>query len=166
MEPPAPHRPVRRGFTLVEAALSVLAVSLVTVVALEATATSARMQKSMADRRQAGQLADSLLGEVSARLYLTPTDTTGLLGTLANVNDRINMLGVETYSNFIESPPRSRDGTAIASTSWRRTCTVVFVDPAAPGTTCVTDKGLRRITVEVYRNNTLVASRVAFRAAD
>lgn len=162
-----PQRPGRRAFTLVEASLSVLVLSLIVVASLEAAGAGVRALSSLRDREFADRLADSLLSEIIARPYATPTDTTGLLATLGNAFDRANFLSVASYAAFTESPPRSRDGTTtLASAAWSRAVSLSFVSPTDPTLASVTDAGLVRITVTVSKDGRVVSRRSTLRALD
>lgn len=167
LDSPAPRRPRRRGFTLVEASLAIVLVAILAAGALEAAAASVRAQQSLRDRQFAARLAESLLAEVSAKRYTQPADLTGLLATVTDLFDRSNLLSLDSFLNFTESPPRSADGTQITTASgWTRSVTVTYVLPTDPTQTSLVDLGLRRITVTVSRNGTTLATRTTLRATD
>lgn len=140
----------RRGFTLVEAVVSLLIVSTLFAAAMQAAATATRIQAVAARQSQAAALASSLLSEILQAGYSQPGSTT--LGrdsgetssSMANFND------VDDYDGWIESPPQDRDGVALpGAAGYTRTVAVVWVTLADPRVVSATDSGLKRITVTV-----------------
>jgi len=162
------------GFTLVEAAVSVVIVGVMFVAAITTVASAAQSRRLIAGWRRADGLARALLFEVQHCKY----GTTGGIVIPINVlgigeTSRENLDTLDDYAGFTESPPAARDGTLLAGyTNWRRAVSVQRVDPADPlrDTTGSTDKGLKRITVVVRApdgaTTTLTALRSRWSIAD
>ena len=71
---------------------------------------------------------------------------------------------VDDYSAWTESPPQRKDGSVLSDLAeWRRDVSVDLVRPANPGLLAISDQGVKRITVSVYRNGKLLGSLTALR---
>jgi len=150
-----------RGFSLVESMLAVLVLSLIAVLAMEAAGNSARVQKTLVDKQLADRLADSLLAEITSKSYPGATTPAALPTT------RGSYTRIDQYAAFDESPPTFRSGeNANLAATWRRTVELSFIDPADPTRTVPTDSGLRRISITVLRDSTVLSQRVALRGRD
>lgn len=173
------RRPVRLGFTLVEAIFSMLLVSVMMVAAMSAAGASASAQAHTADSGRAGLLAQALMDEILVQPYADPSGTSTTLGpdpgdttspaTRAKFND------VDDYDGWFESPPQNPDGTVIGSTNpdgsvtsyypgWSRKVSVVWVSPSDLTTKVSSESGVKRITVTVAHHNAVLATMVAIRA--
>lgn len=144
----------RRGFTLVEAALSCVIVSVMLTAALS-TAAAARVREQKAIDRQRGLLlAQSLMSEIMDKAYVDPgalplfgPEVAELLQPRSVYND------VDDYNGLSDAPPTNMNGTAIAGYSrWSRVVKVEYVTTANLGTASGADTGLKRITVTVKKN--------------
>ena len=146
-----PSPTARRGFTLIEATIAIVIVSVMLVTALHTFGSLARGRQIVSTRYTAPGLASQLMSEIVQNRYDEPSETfvfgpeaTETGGTRADFDD------VDDYHGWSASPPQEMDGTAISGlTSWQRSVTVQYVDPADPDTVSGTDQGLKRITVTV-----------------
>jgi type II secretory pathway pseudopilin PulG len=167
------RRDRRRGFSLVEALMCTLLVSVLFVVAVQAVGMSGTIQFKAADRARGRALAMALLEEVVAQRYSSsspPGSFEWILGSSGSSGgsggaDRLGFDDVDDYRNYADAPPVNRDGTAIAGAgAYARRVDVAYVSPTDPTQTSVTDRGLKRITVRVTRGGQTVARASAVRA--
>ena len=160
--------PPRRGFTLIEATISILIVGTMVVMALNTFGSAVRGRKVRATLSQGPVLAAQLMAEILQSFYREPDETaefgpepTEGTATRANFDD------VDDYHLWSpSSSPQMKDGAVIADlTGWRRSVTVEYVDPADVTDTVSEDMHLKRITVTVTspagKEMTLVALRGA-----
>lgn len=71
--------------------------------------------------------------------------------------------------NGLDETPKDHTGTDLTSASmgtWRQTVTLEYVSPTNVSLTSSTDTGLTRITIKVYKNSAVRATRIAYRAKD
>ena len=150
---------VRRGVSLVEVAVATLIMGLLMVGAMRAFRQSIHSSETTADYGRAAWLANDLMAEVLQTGYLEPQDTPqfGLeLGESAG--DRSAYDDVDDYDDWDSTPPEDSSGAPLANyTAYRRKVIVSHVDPNSLSTvlTDSNDQGVKRITVEVYRNGAL-----------
>jgi MSHA pilin protein MshD len=161
---PAPS--LRRAFTLVEAVISLIIVSVMFTAAMS-TAGAARVREQKAiDRQQGLFLAQSLMSEILDKAYIDPgplpvfgLEATELLSPRSAYND------VDDFDGLVDSPPKDSGGTPIAGYSrWSRSVSVQWVTPAALNTASLTDSSLKRITVTVKKNGVPVVVIYALRS--
>lgn len=139
----------RRGFTLVEAAVSVIIVATVLVAALETVGASARARFAQKDQSQGLALAREMLSEISQCWYADPNGGT-VLGPDTGESARADFDDVDDYDNWEELPPRSRSGTNLPGfDGWKREVEVRWANPSDPANDAASDSGLKRITVKV-----------------
>ena len=150
----------RRGLSLLEVTVSTLLVGLITVGAMRSLGTSVRASNSTAQTTQAVLMAEELMVEILAQDYSDPDDT-AVFGVESTENRslRADWDDVDDYHKWSASPPVDTDGTAFASKSWTRTVTVAHVDPDDLLTPLAIDddRGIKRVTVQVLRDNVVVA---------
>ncbi|WP_428937603.1 type IV pilus modification PilV family protein [Fontivita pretiosa] len=168
------HQPVRPSgsrhagaFTLVEAIMSMLVVSVLLVAAMRATTASALMQYKNSERALGGVLADSLINEVLVLSYTDPTSPSGFgLEAGESTTSKVGWDDVDDFAGWSESPPQDRNGTPMAGLSgWRRTVSVQRVLANDPSQPAGSETGVKRITVTVLRNGLVVATRTALRTS-
>jgi MSHA pilin protein MshD len=156
----------RRAFTLVEAAVSCVIVSVMLTAALS-TAAAARVREQKAIDRQRGLfLAQSLMAEIMDKAYVDPgplplfgPEATELLQPRSVYND------VDDYNGLNETPPSYANGTAIAGYArWSRTARVEYVTNANLATVSGADTGLKKITVTVKKGGVPVVEIYALRS--
>ncbi|HMN42027.1 MAG TPA: hypothetical protein PKE29_14375 [Phycisphaerales bacterium] len=121
--PPPNHRP---GFTLIEAAISCVLVSLVFVAGMTAAGAAARDRRVQTDMRTGSQLAGLLLDEIAQQRYADPAPDTIAPAAGASTADRSNWTHMDDYNGLSESP-RDRAGRPIpGSTGWRWSASVAY----------------------------------------
>jgi type II secretory pathway pseudopilin PulG len=143
------------GFTLVEAAVSIVIVGVMFVAALTTVGGAAQGRRVQAEWREADALGRSLLGEVAQCTYGTTGGSIVSLVILGGggPQDRRAWTTLDDYSGLIDSPPSDRRGGKLSglAAGWRREVAVERVKPDDPSgaSTRSTDYGLKRITVTV-----------------
>lgn len=143
-----------RGFTLVEAAISVAILGAVAVAIIRSVAASAAAHQANMDRLKARVLAEDLLGEIDAKEYSDPSGATTLGPDAGEVsgNSRAQFDDIDDYHGLTESPLRISDGSAIGGTSnLTRETAVSWVRPDNPKTVVAADATVKRIVVTVKR---------------
>ena len=165
LTPTVPRRP---GFTLVEAAVSIVIVGVMFVAALSTVGAAAQGRRLQAEWRRADTLARALLYEVQQAKYGSTGGTIVPVVVLGvGVTDRSPLATLDDYNGLIDSPPRARDGSLLSDyTGWSRTVTIDRVDPADPfgASTRSTDKGLKRISVSIRTPTGAQSKLTAFRS--
>jgi type II secretory pathway pseudopilin PulG len=152
----------QRGFTMVEAVAAAGIVSLLTVAALTAAGSAARLRAASEDRVTAALLAQDLLTEIQARAYDDP-DAIALIGAEEG-STRAIYDDVDDYDTMLDSPPRLADGTPMSGKSaWSRSVRVEYVSPTSPDVPVGTDQGAKRITVTALKHGSKVLSLSAVR---
>ena len=156
----------RRAASLVEVAMASFLVGVLLIGALNSVGARLRHQELLTDRQRANLLAEQMLAEVLEHRYEDPDETptfgpeaTETGGTRAPFDD------VDDYDGWDKTPIVDRDGTALANaTNWRRTVDVEYVPANDMTATSGSDQGIKRITVAVYIDGQLIATRVGFRS--
>jgi MSHA pilin protein MshD len=158
----------RGAFTLAESAMATVIVGVMLGAAIETVGASRVGQVWNSERLRAVALASSLMGEVTDSYYKDPAAAVVLFGPELGESQatRTTLNDVDDYNGLNDAPPKARDGTAIPGLSaWKRTVTVAWINPLSPSTVSVTETGLKRITVDVYRGNVKMAELTAYRSA-
>lgn len=157
----------RRGFTLIEAVISVGIVGVMYVAALH-TVGSARITEAItADNRRGHELAQQLLAEIAPLPYWDPVVGGGALGPGGPemTGNRSLFNDVDDYHRWSASPPQRKDGTKLTGfDDWTRSVVVEWLDPADLRTVRNYETQLKRITVTVNRRDKVVATMTALRA--
>jgi MSHA pilin protein MshD len=154
-----------RGFTLVEAVISVLLVSVMLVASLNTVGAFARSRNIRQDESRSLLLAQQLMGEIVQCAYADPssTGTSYPLGP-ENSETRPTYNDVDDYNGYSQTTPTTKTGLALTGFSgWKRTVKVEFFDPATLAV-ATSDKGLKRITVTVTSPTNKTTKLVALRA--
>ena len=146
-----------RGFSLIEAVIATLIVSILTVAALTAIPAVVEGRVRSARLTEALALAQDLMAEIDAQPWADPTVPTGPLGPGPAIG-RAQFDDCDDYLNWSESPPQERDGTdMVGYDNWSRSVTVEFVSVSAPEGPAVGSSRLKRVTITVaFRGATLV----------
>jgi prepilin-type N-terminal cleavage/methylation domain-containing protein len=156
---------VRTGFTMIEATISVAILGILLVVALQVVGASTRNQYQTAQRLTAAALAQSFINDIIQLPYQDP-------GSIVNFGiepgeslvSKANYDDVDDFNNWTESPPQDRTGTPMTDLAgWTRSVAVTWVNPANLAQTSVTESGLKRITVTVFKGGVVLATRSALR---
>jgi type II secretory pathway pseudopilin PulG len=126
-----------KGFTIMEAAISVAIVGILMASSMTAMGQIAKARLVQAERRSAYELNLQLMTEILSQYFVDPgTNTT-----------RATFNGVNDYNAYTETPPTRKDGTTLSDyTSWTRSVVVAYVDPTNPANT-LSSSTLERITV-------------------
>jgi type II secretory pathway pseudopilin PulG len=157
----------RRGFTLMEAAISTVIVAVMFVAALNTVGMSRVTQHKTALVSRGRMFAESLMAEILQQSYQEPGETY-VFGREAGESStsRAAYDDVDDYDEWTESPLVAKDGTAVAnSANWSRTVTVEWVDPLNPDQVQTTETGAKRITVVAAFRNVPQATVVAVKGA-
>jgi Tfp pilus assembly protein PilV len=173
-------RPIlRRGFSLAETFVSVLLVGVCLAASMQTVGAVLRQRSSTNDDTVAALLAQQLLSEVLSQSYEEPDDAVAF-GAEGEEAGREDFDDVDDYNAWTETPPTDRQGTALDGlTGWSREVLVEQVPASDPlvaavrvGSTDVglglrtanaTDSGVKRITVTVKQNGTVVSALVGLR---
>lgn len=142
----------RRGFTMIEAALSLVIVSAMLIAALNTVGTSQMMQYKMTSQSRALLLAEDLMTEILQLPYEEPVQMPIEMGLEAGESggDRLRYDDVDDYHGWRMSPPRAPDGTPVPETAgYRRIVKVQWVEPDDVVTSSATETGLKRVEVTV-----------------
>jgi type II secretory pathway pseudopilin PulG len=156
------------GFSLVESVFAIVIVGTMFAAAMSTLGASKRTQLRLTKQNQAAWLADSLLAEIMEQAYIEPTESVVTFGKEAletGQSNRSTYDDVDDYHNLKTSPPVLKDGSAIdgIGATWKRKITISWIDPTNVPNTAASDKGLKKIVVDVYENDVLVTSRYGYR---
>ncbi|MBC7771571.1 MAG: hypothetical protein H7210_03665 [Pyrinomonadaceae bacterium] len=133
---------LRRGFTLIEATLSVLVVGVMLAAAMRVLGASVRTRASGRDQAHASLLARRLLEEIMQKRYVDPDSDVG--------ENRLTYDDVDDYNLWGQSPPTEIDGSAMSGyTGWSVSASVVYADAESPEQNGNSSSGLKRISVKV-----------------
>lgn len=160
------NRATRCGLSITEVIASTMLVSLVLIGALNCVAGITRGRMSTADGVKAGHLAAQLTAEILNQSYSDPNETSvfGVEGT-ENASSRATFDDVDDYHGWTASPPRDDKNAEMSGLQgWQREVTITWVTAAAPATTAGTDQGLKKITVTVRKDGTILAQQVSIRS--
>ncbi len=149
-----------RGFTLIEATIAIVIVSVMLVTSLHTFGSLARGRQIVAERYSAAGLASQLISEIVLNSYDEPNETFAFGPEASETGGtRVNFDDVDDYHGWTASPPQENDGTAISGlTDWQRSVTVQYVSATDPNTASGTDQGLKQITVTVTHPDGPLAS--------
>lgn len=156
-----------RAFTIVEAVIATVVVSVMLVAALSTVGASRLIQQQVSLGHRGRLLAEQLLAEVVRQGYEDPNDPV-VFGREAGESgsDRSDFDDVDDYHNWSQSPPADKDGVVIPqSDGWQRTVTVEWVDPLDPTQVQGSETLAKRITVTASHKNIVHATLVAVRTA-
>lgn len=175
----AGHRRQFRGFTLVEAAISIVLVSVLLVAALNTTGAAKLGQYNTLTRGRAHLLAEDLMAEIMRQSYadpedvgfidltdpsLIPSELTGDSGESSG--NRNDFDDVDDYHGWTATPLEQKDGEIIPNlTGWTRSVSIERLDPATRMLAPDSELGLKRITVTVAHDDVPVTELVAFKGA-
>jgi len=160
------HR-ARAGITLIETTVSMLIVSLLIVSAVGVLG-QVSLGRSLAGDRARGQwLAHDLLAEIRSMRYESTDFGPGSFGRAADepeAGPRSLYNDVDDFHGWRASPPQTPEGDPIPGyEGWTRSVAVQWVD--ADANPSGSDTRIKRITVTIQRDERVVVSAVAFRAA-
>lgn len=149
--------------------MSTLLVGLVLVTASTTTQTALRVQINAAQLTKGSYLAHALIGEMLELSYMQPGQTSSPIGLDAGESPttRANYNDVDDYNGWNDAPPQNKDGSVMPDlANWQRNVVVQWVGPATltQSSGSSSETGMKRLTVSVYHNGTLILTRVAFKA--
>jgi prepilin-type N-terminal cleavage/methylation domain-containing protein len=126
-----------RGFSLIEAVVSVVVVGLMLAVALSTLGAAARMRTIQAERQDGSGLGQHLMGEILQAPVLDP-ETPGFIGLEPGETPltRVDFDDVDDYHMWSASPPQGKDGTPLPGyDGWTRRVRVrpSLLPPSGPG---------------------------------
>ncbi|MFP4354908.1 MAG: prepilin-type N-terminal cleavage/methylation domain-containing protein [Phycisphaerae bacterium] len=154
----------RRGFSLIEALISMILVGGLLVAALNAVGYAKAGQHRLATRRQGRLLAEDLRTEINLQPFQAPGTPEGMLATIGPAGhemgpDRSRFNDADDYDKWSSSPPQLQDGTAIPwAANFTRSVSVKWSYFFSPHTTTATPTGMKLFQIEVHYYDRLVAS--------
>lgn len=162
----------RRGFTLIEATISLVIVSVVAVAGLGAVSISRKTRMSINDTLLARTYADLVMTEILSKRYrdavepgnpLGPDSSDDVLGLWERIAD-----DVDDYAGHTITPISDVNMNALSSGNWGAGVAVTWVDAADPTKEVSTESGVKRITVGVFKGDRVILRVSALRtlAAD
>lgn len=142
-----------RGFSLVEATISLVIVAVMMATAVSIAGHAARARRIQSDVSLGTRLAAGLMGEVLANRYSNSDRDTGFgLEAGETLTDRRTLNDVDDYDGLDETLVVEPEGKPIGEAAgWRRKVTVVRVTPVdvtTPLASLAADSGLKRVTVQ------------------
>ncbi len=175
------HQNHRRGFTLIEATVSIVIVGVMFASALSMAGASkmTRHRRALSDR--AHVLADALLAEVMALPYEDPDEATSALGQDASDVSVYNAKvagdpeghtvrrdwcdDIDDLNGWNQQPPVNYDGSAIAEAAgWQRKISVDWVKTDNLNAKSNVETGIKCIKVTVCYQDTFEITMVALRS--
>lgn len=155
----------RRGFGQLEVVVSTILVGVLMVSSLSSIAASRRSQTFESNKVRGLAIAKALLSEISQLPMRDPGCDCGYgLGSGESGATRSKYDDVDDYHNLIDSPPRSKNGSAcVGYADLSRRVKVDRVTRANWSVLTSTYTGVYRITVTVLRNNLEVCRVVGYR---
>ncbi len=155
----------RRGFSLIEAAFSVVLIA-VMFAAVMTTVGAARVVRYKTDGRSRGStLAHDLMAEILQAPYEEP-DGPASLGrdNGESGGDRADFDDIDDYDDWSSSPPELKGGTALSlPAGWSRAVEVRWIVANNLALTSGTETDAKRIIVTVKHNNVTMAQVTAIR---
>jgi len=169
----------RSAATLVEAAVSLVIVSVMIVAALNTVGAARRGQFVTFERGRGLLLAQELLSEIMGQAYGDPDEVTSVdlragsiiplplsTDTGESAGSRSDFDDVDDYHGWSAQPPQNKDGTPLSELAdWRRRVTVERVARANLLQLTAEEEGLKRITVTIEHKGKPVAELVAIKGA-
>ncbi|MBT8486970.1 MAG: prepilin-type N-terminal cleavage/methylation domain-containing protein [Phycisphaerales bacterium] len=138
----------RRGFTLIEATISIALVGLVMVGAMELAGASVRVRHIGKERPRGIHLARDLMEEIIQTAYADPDAPPNFGREGEPPGDRSKWNDVDDYAGVTDSPPTDLAGDPIDGyAGWSRSVVVNWVATDKTHETRGTETGLKKITV-------------------
>lgn len=152
----------RRGFTLVEAMLSMLILGVVISGGIGAITMAAEHRRAVRDQLRAVSLGEDLMREIVAKTYKDP-QLTGESDPVIGVDagepasePRSDWDDVDDYDGLVEDMLRTEDS-SIKEWGWHREVKVHWVEPFGGGAEIKTATGLKSVEVVVYKGGKRLA---------
>jgi Tfp pilus assembly protein PilV len=153
------RRSQRSGITLMEVTIASILVGTILAASMRTAGSVLRFRSQSCDSSRAALLADDLLNEILALPYADPNETPVFGRESSESAVRSAFDDVDDYNNWTESPPTSKDGTSLTSLDgWERAVTVALVLRSDPSQPAGSDQSLKRVTVTVRKDGTLLST--------
>ncbi len=154
--------PTRPGITLAETVVATLLIAMVMVSTLQIVGPIARSTTVHADRLIAADLASEMIEEIATKPFVDPN--TASIDDIGFDKDdvftkRSEYDDIDDYNAWNSSPPMLSNGlTNYKLGSWTRSVKVSHVLLSDATTESVTSTGLKRVTVTVSKNGTVLCT--------
>lgn len=159
-------RVLRRGSSLLEAAVSTLLVGVLLTASMRTVGSSLLAQNRVAELAVAQFLANGLVAEIVAQKYLEPGAKSSIKQRESGESgsSRAQYDDVDDYNGWTDSPPQNKAGVVLSTyQGWQRRVSVEWVDPSDIQQVSSTETSAKRIIVTVSRNGTNLVSSIAVR---
>jgi MSHA pilin protein MshD len=151
-----------KAFTLVEAVIAIVIISVMLVAALN-TVGAARLSQQKTSQVSRGQmLAEALMSEILAQRYKEDISSTTLgPDSGESTGIRVDFDDVDDYDQWSAQPPEEKDGTQIPNLEqWTRAVTVDWVEAEDFDEIESSDSGVKLITVTVVNPNGITVAQL------
>jgi MSHA pilin protein MshD len=160
-----------QGFSQIEVVASTAMLGILMTATMTSIAASRTRAATEMSRLQTQSLANELLAEIISLPACDPENgpptTLGLESGESDGNNRSKWDDVDDYHNLSESPPRNRLGININGyTGWSRSTTVERLRSNNWTTTNSTYDRVYRVTVNVSRNGSSIATAIGYKNGD
>ena len=159
------HRPSRRGCSLIEAAFSIVIITVMFAAVITSVA-SARLVRYKTDGRSRGStLAHDLMAEILQAPYEEP-DGPASLGRDPGESggNRADFDDIDDYDDWVSEPPELKDGTPLSlPAGWSRAVEVRWIVASNLTLISGTETDAKRIIVTVKHKNVTMAQVTAIR---
>jgi type II secretory pathway pseudopilin PulG len=155
------------SFTLVEAVMSLIIVSVMFVAALSTVGASKLSQHKFSLGNRGQLLAGSMMTEILRQDYQDP-DGQSIFGCEAGESSstRADFDDVDDYHGWSSSPPVEKNGTLIPGlTGWKRSVAVEWVEPLDVTQVRETETNVKRVTVTVSYDGINLVSLAGIRSS-
>lgn len=149
-----------RGFTLIEAVMSMLIVGLMLVAALNTVGASRITEVRGFEQTLGPMLAEELMAEILNESYEETVDSPAFgRETGEHSGSRSTWDDVDDYTGWSASPPETKDGTTLSGVDgWSRQVEVKWVSSLDPNLESVIPTGIKRVDVVVSYNGRVVST--------
>jgi Tfp pilus assembly protein PilV len=126
----------RGGVTLIEVMISILLISTILLISVNASATLLSNSTQQRTSNHSALLTAQILDEISAMDFRDRVNPVFGIEADEIANDRTTFDDVDDYNGYTSAPPTHRDGSAISGyDDWSISVTVVPADPVESGLT-------------------------------
>lgn len=156
----------RHAFSLVEVMISTLLVGVLLVAALRGVGSVVRHRDRFNNRTRALVLANDLLSEILEKSYEDEDSPEGL-GVESDEDSTIRLTfdDIDDYDDWSSLPPEDRQGGSVPNASvFRRSVSVVYLDPQDLAQEVVVDQGVKRVRIVVSHDGVDLATVDAIRS--
>lgn len=158
-----------RGMTLVEVVVSIAIISVLLVSAVNTVTAVKEGGIWLSDFERGRTLAQEILAEAQQASYSEPSGVAAALGI--DIDDgstghRTRFDDVDDFNGLLESPPKTALGVALSKLAgWRREVRVSWVSANDLDTAVGFETGLKRVTIDVSKNDRLITSLTMLRSS-